>query len=129
MKPREKFGSWKFGVTLSAGMLAVVSFFPTGSSFGQTAAVQGNVISGRVTADQGVVRTFRVKAKDTVRKITYTVFTNKGRYQVFNLPAGSYEVSALQEGFESPPMQQVQLKAGEAKTRSEERRVGKECRL
>ena len=94
---------------------AWISWFPAaGSSFGQTVA-QGGVISGTVTADQGVVRAFRVKARDTVRRITYTVFTNKGRYQAFNLPAGSYEVSALQEGFESP-IQRVQLKGGGAET-------------
>ena len=118
MKPREQFGSRKIGATLSAGLLALVgvwiSFFSSGSSFGQTAAL-GGMISGTVTADHGVVRAFRVKAKDTGRRITYTVFTNKGRYQVFNLPTGSYEVSALQEGYESP-IQRVQLQAGGSAT-------------
>jgi len=118
MARARKFKSWRSAVTLCAGMLASVavwiSFFSAGSTLGQTVA-QNSMISGKVTADQGVVRAFRVRAKDTVRKITYTVFTNKGRYQIFNLPAGSYEVSALQEGFESP-VQQVQLKAGGAET-------------
>ncbi len=88
---------------LSAGLLAMagawISWFgAAGSSFGQTVEERG-MISGTVTADQGVVRAFRVKARDTVRRITYTVFTNQGRYHLYNLPAGTYEVSALQEGF------------------------------
>ena len=40
------------------------------------------VIAGSVTADRGEVRAFRVKARDTVHRITYTVFTNQGRYQI-----------------------------------------------
>ncbi len=104
---------------LSAGLLAMagawISWFgAAGSSFGQTVEERG-MISGTVTADQGVVRAFRVKARDTVRRITYTVFTNQGRYHLYNLPAGTYEVSALQEGFESP-IERVQLEAGEAET-------------
>ena len=40
-----------------------------------SAAAQSGVIAGSVTADQGVVRAFRVKARDTVHRISYTVYT------------------------------------------------------
>ena len=73
------------------------------------------VISGSVTADQREVRAFRVKAKDTVHLITYTVFTNKGTYSVYNLPPSTYQVEVMEETFESP-VQRVELKAGETKT-------------
>ncbi len=59
-------------------------------------------IEGTVTADRGEVRALRVKATDTVNKISYTVFTNKGRYQIPNLPPGSYSVAIVEEEFEGP---------------------------
>ena len=43
-------------------------------------------IEGTVTADRGDVRALRVKATDTVNKISYTVFTSKGRYRIPDLP-------------------------------------------
>jgi virginiamycin B lyase len=73
------------------------------------------VIGGRVTADRGEVRAFRVQAKDTVHRMAYTVFTNKGQYQIFNLPPSSYEVQVLEIGFDSPA-QRVELKSGDSKT-------------
>jgi hypothetical protein len=86
------------------------------SGAGQMPAARGGgVLSGKVTGNNVPVHAVRVKARDTVRKITYTVFTNKGSYQIFNLPTGSYEVSALKEGMESTT-QTVQMKAGETKT-------------
>src|SRR5215469_4832306 len=39
----------------------------------------------------------RVRARDAERHITYTVFTQKGHYQIYNLPAGTYQMSALQD--------------------------------
>jgi hypothetical protein len=75
---------------------------------------KGGVISGKVTADKGAVHAVRVKARDTVRRIAYTVFTTKGRYQIYNLPPSSYEVSALQDGFSSTT-QKVELNSGETK--------------
>ena len=103
-------------------MRAIATFLCAGFLIGaaawiahaQTSGAAG-VISGSVTADQGSVRAFRVKARDTVRRIVYTVFTNKGRYQIFNLPAGSYDVWVLEEGFSSP-VQHVDVKAGDART-------------
>ena len=58
-------------------------------SIGQVSAQQGaasGVISGTVTADAGELTALRVKARDTVNKIAYTVFTQQGRYQIHNLP-------------------------------------------
>src|SRR5579862_5890019 len=73
------------------------------------------VISGKVTADKGVVIAFRVKARDIPRKMAYTVFTQKGSYRIFNLPPGTYQVTGLQEGYQST-VQNVDLKPGEKKT-------------
>jgi streptogramin lyase len=39
----------------------------------------------------------------------------KGHYQIFNLPPGNYQMSALQDGFDSSTPN-VELKAGDAKT-------------
>src|SRR3984893_721446 len=72
-------------------------------------------ISGTVTADQGEVRAFRVKAKDTVHLITYVVFTNKGQYHIYKLPPSKYEIQVMETGFNSPA-QTVDLKATETKT-------------
>ena len=81
-----------------------------------TIEAQGSgTISGTVTVDQGDVRAFRVKARDSAHKITYTVFTSGGRYQIFNLPAGTYEVQALEIGYDSP-VQTVALDAGATST-------------
>src|SRR4051812_9006537 len=79
------------------------------------AAESDGSITGKVTSDKGDVHAVRVKAKDTVRKISYTVFTKNGRYQIFNLPAGSYQVFAMQDGFKSTT-QETQLASGETKT-------------
>ena len=38
-------------------------------------------ISGTVSADQGDVRAFRIKARDSVHKIIYTVFTTGGDFR------------------------------------------------
>ena len=73
------------------------------------------VISGSVTADQGEVRAFRVKAKDTVHLITYVVFTNGGKYHIYKLPPSTYQIQVMEKGFDSPA-QTVELKAADTKT-------------
>jgi streptogramin lyase len=78
-------------------------------------AADSGSISGKVTADHGAVHAVRVKAKDTTRKIAYTVFTRNGRYQIFNLLPGNYQVFAMQDGFKSTT-QSVDLGSGETKT-------------
>jgi streptogramin lyase len=72
-------------------------------------------LAGRVTADRGEVRALRVKARDTGRKVTYTVFTSKGRYQFYNLPAGTYDLRVLEDNLDSP-VQTVELKAADTRT-------------
>ncbi len=72
-------------------------------------------ISGTVTADQGVVRGFRVKAHSLKHRLWYTVFTNSGHYQIPQALSGPYEVSVLQEGYASPA-KKIDLAAGQTAT-------------
>src|SRR5438105_2447549 len=72
---------------LRTGVLAITI---GGLSFSSAQGPATGEISGDVTADGGVVQAFRVKAKDTVHRIAYTVFTTKGRFHIYNLPAGTY---------------------------------------
>jgi streptogramin lyase len=82
----------------------------------QRPAVTGtSTLSGTVTADAGEVRALRVKARNTSSRISYTVFTTKGQYHIYNLPAGIYEIAVVEEAFESPA-QKVQLAAGQTQT-------------
>ena len=71
-------------------------------------------VFGTVSADRGVVRGFQVKAKDPAHRITYTVFTRAGRYQIPNLPPSQYEILVSEKGFESP-VKEVAVKAGDHK--------------
>ena len=73
------------------------------------------VIAGSVTADHGEVRALRVKAHDTVHRIAYTVYTQDGRYRIFNLPPSTYDVSVVEEAFESPTAT-VEVSAGATTT-------------
>src|SRR5262249_5723158 len=81
----------------------------------QAQTTSGAVISGTVSIDHSRVAAFRVKAKDTMRRIAYTVYTQKGRYNIYNLPAGQYEISVLEEGIE-PVTQAVEVPAGKTVT-------------
>ncbi len=88
---------------------------------------QSGEISGTVTANRDyalseasgkhipALYAVRVRARDNERRITYTVFTQKGQYHIYNLPPGKYEMSALQDGFDSKGPT-VELRAGDAKT-------------
>lgn len=112
--------AWRRTIRLSVSA-AALTLSATGFFVGlaETGVAQSSVgdgmISGGVTADRGEVRAFRVRATDTVHKITYTVFTTKGRYQIFNLPASRYEVQVVEEAFDSP-VQQVEVRAGQPAT-------------
>ena len=110
---RRRFRLWIFA---SAFALSAIGFILVSTEIGsaQNAAAAGT-ISGTVTADRGEVRALRVRAADTVHKITYTVFTNKGRYQIFNLPASSYDVSIIEDNFDAP-VQHVGVRAGQTAT-------------
>src|SRR5882672_12506998 len=113
---------------VAGGFLIATAFLVWVSrSSAQTATAQGGTISGTVTANRDyalseasgkhipALYAVRVRARDAERHIIYTVFTNKGRYQIYNLPPGTYQMSALQDGFDSTTPS-VDLKAGETKT-------------
>ena len=110
------------GFFILAGLLSWAA-----CSQAQAQGTQSGVISGTVTANRDyalseasgnhipALYAVRVRARDAERHITYTVFTQKGHYQIYNLPPGTYQMSALQDGFDSKGPS-VELKAGETKT-------------
>jgi streptogramin lyase len=113
---------------LSGGILIGAALFSWAISGGaQAQGTKIGVISGTVTANRDyalseasgnhipALYAVRVRARDAERHITYTVFTQKGHYQIYNLPPGIYQMSALQDGFDSNGPS-VDLKAGETKT-------------
>ena len=86
-----------YGVILMGA--ALLLWAAGGRAQGQSAQGSG-VISGTVTANRDyalseasgnhipALYAVRVRARDAERHITYTVFTQKGHYQIYNLPAG-----------------------------------------
>jgi streptogramin lyase len=113
---------------LASGFIIVVAIVALASSgHAESANSAGGTISGTVTADRDyalseasgkhipALHAVRVRARDAERHITYTVFTNKAHYQIFNLPPGTYQMSALQDGFDSSAPT-VELKTGDKKT-------------
>ena len=88
-------------LTLAAALLVGAGTLPGSLALAQDDGATG-VIAGSVTADRGEVRALRVKAHDTVHRIAYTVYTQDGRYRIFNLPPSTYDVSVVEEAFESP---------------------------
>ena len=80
------------------------------SSEAQESAASGTIV-GQVTADQGKVTAFRVKARDTVHRISYTVFTVNSRFTVLNLPPSNYEVRVVEPGYETE-VKNVTVSAG-----------------
>ena len=99
-------------------IVAIAALFALGSItwLPSTAVAQSTgVIAGSVTTDEGVVRAFRVKARDTVARIAYTVYTVNGRYQIFNLPPSTYEVQVVEDGFE-PLVKTASVRAGNTAT-------------
>ncbi len=98
--------------TVAVALLgAVLLMWPASTAVAQSSETPG-VIAGGVTADHGEVRAFRVKARDTVHRISYTVYTVRGSYQIFNLPPSTYDVQVLEEGFESP-VETVEVTSGQ----------------
>jgi streptogramin lyase len=111
-------------IWMAAIFVAALVFGVFSSANAQTAS---GTISGTVTANRDYALSeasgnhipalvaVRVRARDVDRHIVYTVFTNKAHYHIYNLPPGNYQVSALQDGFDSTTPS-VELKAGETKT-------------
>ena len=87
MEARKRF-------TAVVAALGVSLVWSTAPIMAQSA--DSGTISGAVVADHGDVRAFRVKARDSVHEIIYTVFTNGGRYQIYNLPPSTYDVQVLE---------------------------------
>ena len=106
MEARQRF-------TAVVAALGVSLVWSTALVMAQSA--DSGTISGAVTTNQGDARAFRVKARDSVHRIIYTVFTNGSRYQIYNLPPSTYEVQVLEVGFDSP-VRTVDLQAGDATT-------------
>src|ERR1700690_2426646 len=108
---------WTVRITVPA----VIVFFATGflSQLAQARQaappVSTGAISGSVIADRGGVTAFRVRAKDAVHLISYTVFTNKGRYHIYNLPPSTYEVQVREPEFDSS-VQVVEVGSADKKT-------------
>src|SRR3984893_14607929 len=122
------FMNTRIRLMLAGGILIATGFLMWASrSWAQTANATPGVISGTVTANRDyalsvasgkhipALYAVRVRARDAERHITYTVFTNKGHYEIYNLPPGTYQMSALQDRFDSTTPS-VDLKAGETKT-------------
>lgn len=110
------------GVLIAAGLLFWVASGNAQSKDAATAEISGTVTANRdyaLSEASGnhipALVAVRVRARDAERHITYTVFTQKGHYQIYNLPPGSYQMSALQDGFDSNGPT-VEVKAGEKKT-------------
>ncbi len=72
-------------------------------------------ISGTVAADQGAVRGCRVTAHNLQFKLWYVVFTKDGHYNISEALPGAYEVSALEEQYDSP-VRAVQLAPAKSET-------------
>jgi virginiamycin B lyase len=71
-------------------------------------------ITGRVTADQGQVRAFRVAAHNLDQRLWYTVFTRNGQYTVPQALPGLYELTVDEPGYSSPKLP-LYLLPGETK--------------
>ena len=95
------------------GVLSLSLVLPAATAAQEATAL--GVVAGSVTADQGEVRAFRVKARDSVHRISYTVYTVRGRYQIFNLPPSTYDIQVIEEGFASP-VQTVEVTSGQTTT-------------
>ncbi len=64
-------------------------------------AMERGTILGSVTADEGTVRGFRVTAHNLDYRVWYTVYTKDARYRIPQALPGSYEVSVVEEGYQS----------------------------
>lgn len=110
------------GILAAAALLSLAVSGPVQAQDARTAEISGTVTANRdyaLSEASGnhipALYAVRVRARDAERHITYTVFTLKGHYQIYNLPAGTYQMSALQDGFDSSGPT-VTLKVGEKKT-------------
>src|SRR4029450_450273 len=87
-------------VALTVGSAAAVLLAVELVVFGQSSG--RGTISGRITADEGQVRAFRVAAHNLDRRIWYTVFTEKSQYTVPQALPGRYELTVIAHDYASP---------------------------
>ena len=90
-----------FERSLVAGLLVSLSVLLL-AHFANAQAPARGTIGGIVSADQGQVRGFRVTAHNLRSMIWYVVFTRDGKYTVPQALTGPYEISVLQDGYDSP---------------------------
>ena len=88
-------------------------------------------ILGTVTDPNGaVVPEATVTAKNVGTGIERTTTTDSfGNYTLSELQTGIYEVTVQKSGFKTATVTGVSVEVSAERRRSEERRVGKECRL
>ena len=110
MKARQILKTSGALIPVLAVVAALAAAFPTA-----VAAQSTGTLAGSVTADAGEIRAFRVKARDTVGRVAYTVYTVDGRYRIYNLPPGSYEVQVIEGGY-APLVKTVEVSAGRTAT-------------
>jgi virginiamycin B lyase len=87
----------------------------SGAGFDISQVANRGTITGVVKADQGEVRGFRVTSHNLRYKIWYVVFTKEGHYTIPQALPGPYEISVLQEGYDSP-VHTINLSAGQGQT-------------
>ena len=96
-------------------MSAIVLFFSVGSVLAQAQASTAD-LSGTVTDQQdAVVPGATVTVRSPATNITRTVTTNdEGRYQIFALPPGEYDLSAEAATFKKTVISPVRLTVGQS---------------
>ncbi|MGH9681755.1 MAG: virginiamycin B lyase family protein, partial [Candidatus Acidiferrales bacterium] len=118
---------WVKVVALPAILVMFAGMGAVSNGWAQASDAPNGTISGVVTADRAwalseasgehipALVAVRVRAHDIERHIYYTVFTKDAHYHIYNLPPGTYEMSALKDSFDSSGPT-VTLKAGETAT-------------
>ena len=91
----------KYETCLVAGLLVSLLVLLSPGFVSAQAPARGT-ITGTVSADQGQVQGFRVTAHNLRSMIWYVVFTRDGKYTVPQALRGPYEISVLQDGYDSP---------------------------
>ena len=100
---------------LWAAAFLIAVFLPLSSRFLHAQATVRSTITGTVTADQGQVKGFRVTAHDLTHMLWYVVFTKGGKYTVPQAMPGRYEISVLQDGYDSAT-EKIEVTSGQTQT-------------
>ncbi len=115
-RPRLKIAPLVLLAGLACGGYAAAQTAPRNAAdVAPQSAPERGTISGKVTADQGAVRGFRVTAHNLQYRVWYTVFTKNGQYTVPQALPGPYEVSVVEDRYTSP-VQKIDLAAKQSAT-------------